>query len=62
VFGGAGTYGEDKVRIAALNDLFRTRTRIAHEGAEATREEAEHALLLARESLQVLSEPPRASC
>ena len=56
VFGDAGVCGKDAVRVSALKDLFRLRNKVAHEGAEPKREEAEGALVLVRSTIETLAQ------
>ena len=56
VFGDAGVCGKDEVRARALKELFRFRNKVAHEGEEPRREEAEKALDLVRSTIETLAQ------
>jgi hypothetical protein len=55
VFGIAGTVRNDAVRCRALKDLFKLRNNTAHNGVEPSREEAEAALLLVRDTMEEIA-------
>ena len=56
VFGDAGVCGKDAASASALKDLFQFRNRVAHEGEEPKREDAEEALVLVRSTIETLAQ------
>ena len=56
VFGIAGTVRNDPARCNALKDLFKLRNNTAHNGVEPSREGAEAALLLVRDTMEEIAE------
>ena len=56
VFGDAGVCGKEAARASALKDLFQYRNKVAHEGKEPKREDAEKTLVLVRSTIEILAQ------